>query len=238
MAMTGFICHDDYYDRLIRLSDEEVGHLFRQLMLYHAGREDDMTDFIGMEGIAFDFIASDIDRMEEKQNAASETNRINGAKGGRPKKQTEPEETEENRMKPTETEENPTKPYKDKDKDKEKEKDKDNVKESVREKKPLTRFTPPTREEVAAYCRERGNRVDANRFVDYYTANGWRVGKNPMKDWRATVRTWERADGMKQTVTLLPAHQYEQRNNTGAQAEAIEEMRREIARAKEAGLMA
>jgi hypothetical protein len=39
---------------------------------------------------------------------------------------------------------------------------------------------------------ERGNAVEAQRFVDYYTANGWRVGKNPMKDWRATVRTWEK----------------------------------------------
>ena len=100
MAMSGFICHDDYYDRLLRLSNEEVGHLFRQLMLYHAGRYDEMTDFIDSEGIAFDFIASDIDRMEEKHNATSETNRMNGAKGGRPKKQKEPTETDRNRQKP------------------------------------------------------------------------------------------------------------------------------------------
>lgn len=50
----------------------------------------------------------------------------------------------------------------------------------------------PTTEEVRAYCQERGNHVDAERFVDYYTANGWKVGKNPMKDWKAAVRTWER----------------------------------------------
>lgn len=50
---------------------------------------------------------------------------------------------------------------------------------------------PPTVEEVAEYCRERNNGVDAQRFVDYYTANGWKVGKNPMKDWKAAVRTWE-----------------------------------------------
>ena len=124
MAMSGFICHDDYYDRLKRLSNEEVGNLFRQLMLYHAGRYEEMSEFIDSEGIAFDFIANDIDRMEEKHNAISETNRLNGLKGGRPKKQTEPEETEENRKKPTETEQKPTKAYKDKDKDKEKDKDK------------------------------------------------------------------------------------------------------------------
>lgn len=55
-----------------------------------------------------------------------------------------------------------------------------------------SRFTPPTVEEVRAYCIERRNSVDAQRFVDYYTANGWKVGRNSMKDWKATVRTWER----------------------------------------------
>lgn len=53
-------------------------------------------------------------------------------------------------------------------------------------------FKRPTTEEVREYCRQRGNNVDAEQFVDYYTANGWKVGRSPMKDWRATVRTWER----------------------------------------------
>lgn len=59
-------------------------------------------------------------------------------------------------------------------------------------KRTAKRFTPPTVAEVRAYCQERGNNVDAERFVDYYTSNGWKVGKNPMKDWKAAVRTWER----------------------------------------------
>ena len=54
------------------------------------------------------------------------------------------------------------------------------------------RFTPPTLEEVKAYCIERQNNVDAQKFVDYYTANGWQVGRNKMKDWKAAVRNWER----------------------------------------------
>lgn len=54
------------------------------------------------------------------------------------------------------------------------------------------RFTPPTLEEVKAYCIERNNNVDAERFIDYYTANGWKVGKNNMKNWKAAVRTWEK----------------------------------------------
>ena len=60
-------------------------------------------------------------------------------------------------------------------------------------------FTPPTREEVAAYCQERDKGVDPERWFDYYTSNGWKVGKNPMKDWKAAVRTWER-DAKPQTI--------------------------------------
>lgn len=54
------------------------------------------------------------------------------------------------------------------------------------------RFIPPTVEEVEDYINEKGYRIDAHKFVDYYTANGWRVGKSPMKDWRAAVRNWSR----------------------------------------------
>ncbi len=54
------------------------------------------------------------------------------------------------------------------------------------------RFVPPSLEEVKAYCVERKNNVDAQRFIDYYKSNGWCVGKNKMKDWKAAVRNWER----------------------------------------------
>lgn len=54
------------------------------------------------------------------------------------------------------------------------------------------RFTPPSVDEVAAYCRERGNAVDAQRLVDFYEASGWMRGKTPIRDWKACVRTWER----------------------------------------------
>ena len=65
------------------------------------------------------------------------------------------------------------------------------------------RFTPPTIEEVKAYCSERGNDVDAEKWFDWYSANGWKVGKNPMRDWKAAVRTWER-DGKKKPATKMP----------------------------------
>lgn len=57
------------------------------------------------------------------------------------------------------------------------------------------RFIPPSREEVQEYIDENGFSVDAERFIDYYTSNGWMVGKNHMKDWKATVRNWERKNG-------------------------------------------
>ena len=57
------------------------------------------------------------------------------------------------------------------------------------------RFTPPTVDEVRAYCQERGNTVDPQRFVDYYSSNGWMVGRTKMKDWKAAVRTWEQKEG-------------------------------------------
>lgn len=66
------------------------------------------------------------------------------------------------------------------------------TKTTYKDSKAAHRFKPPTVEEVRAYCIERKNNIDANRFVDFYTANGWMVGKNKMKDWKAAVRTWER----------------------------------------------
>lgn len=57
------------------------------------------------------------------------------------------------------------------------------------------RFTPPTVDEVKVYCQERGSSVDPEKFVDFYSANGWKQGRNkPIVDWKAAVRTWERSD--------------------------------------------
>lgn len=58
--------------------------------------------------------------------------------------------------------------------------------------KPKATFQRPTLDEVEAYCLERKNDIDPQVWTDFYTANGWKVGKNPMKDWKAAVRTWER----------------------------------------------
>ena len=55
-------------------------------------------------------------------------------------------------------------------------------------------FSPPSIEEVREYCKERGNGIDAEGFIDAYTAKGWLIGKTPMKDWKAAVRTWEKRE--------------------------------------------
>lgn len=69
--------------------------------------------------------------------------------------------------------------------------DKDSI---DKEEKPKKGFTPPTLEEVKAYCEERNNGIDAERFIDFYSSKGWMVGKNKMKDWKASVRTWEKRE--------------------------------------------
>lgn len=56
------------------------------------------------------------------------------------------------------------------------------------------RFKPPSVEDVRVYAIEKGLTINPEAFVDYYTANGWKVGKNPMRDWKAAVRTWTRKD--------------------------------------------
>lgn len=67
-----------------------------------------------------------------------------------------------------------------------------------KEQKNGKRFHPPTVEEVKAYCKERKNKIDPEKFVAYYESNGWCVGKSKMKDWQASVRFWEKNDNQKQ----------------------------------------
>ncbi|WP_455492269.1 helix-turn-helix domain-containing protein [Butyricicoccus sp.] len=56
------------------------------------------------------------------------------------------------------------------------------------------RFQPPSVSEVADYCREHSLRMDAERFVDYYTANGWMAGRSRIRDWQAAARNWARRE--------------------------------------------
>lgn len=57
-----------------------------------------------------------------------------------------------------------------------------------------SRFVPPTLDEVKDYCWEKGYKIDCERFIDFYAAKGWMIGKNKMKDWKAAVRTWVKSE--------------------------------------------
>lgn len=175
MAREYFCAYYSYLASMRNLSDAECGRLFRALLQYGSAG-DKSINLQGRESIAFDFMAAQIDRDNEAYSERCQKNRKNGALANG---------TERTRMVPNGTERYQTPP-------KEKEKKKENIKERLPNGNPK-KSIPPSLEEVAAYCEERGNGIDAESFVDFYTARGWTYGKNQqMKDWRAAVRTWEK----------------------------------------------
>ncbi len=95
-----------------------------------------------------------------------------------------------------------------------------NILEEQPKKETKKRFTPPTLEEVTVYCMERNNGLDPQKFVDYYTAIDWHIGKNKMKDWKATIRTWERNNYSQKSASQQknekksPLNNYNDFNNT------------------------
>lgn len=186
MAGMNYVClYISYLESLAPFSNEEIGRIVKAMLTYAATGE--VPQFDGNERFIWPTLKAQIDRDEAAYQERCEKNRANGAKGGRPpKKQTVILETEGFSEKP--------KKAKEKEKEKEKEKKKEN--DSIEADKPPTRhlFSPPSVEEVQAYCVEKGYNVDPERFVDYYTSNGWKVGRNPMKDWKAAVRSWERKE--------------------------------------------
>lgn len=70
---------------------------------------------------------------------------------------------------------------------------------------PRKGFVPPTQAEIGAYVREAKLTMDPQEFVDYYTANGWKIGSHTMKDWRAAARNWARKEAHMPRQPLRPA---------------------------------
>lgn len=84
--------------------------------------------------------------------------------------------------------------------------------EEGEEEKKRTSFQKPTLEEIRKYCQERANKVNPETFYDFYESKGWMVGKNKMKDWKASVRTWERTERNTQSTSQPKKfQQYSQR---------------------------
>ena len=151
----------DLYKTLEPFSHAEKGRLLDAAFIYADSGEE--MELTGNERYIWPTIKSDIDRQREAYEHQCEVNKRNATT------RSEPQRPAANGNEPLQE-----KKIKDKDKDKE-----------------IKRFIPPTEAEVAQYCKERHNTVNPKRFVDFYSAKGWMVGKNPMKDWRAAVRTWE-----------------------------------------------
>jgi hypothetical protein len=78
--------------------------------------------------------------------------------------------------------------------------DTDTEKEKIKRKN--KKFLKPTLDQVRDYCNDRCNGIDPNSFMDFYESKGWKIGKNPMADWKAAVRTWEK--NQKNNSNLVP----------------------------------
>lgn len=111
---------------------------------------------------------------------ANKTRRENGVKGGRPSKKTSGLKNKNQRFSKTKSTETESE---------------SESEENRADKPPRSHFVPPSVDEVRAYCAERQNGVDAECFVDFYTANGWKQARGKsIVDWRAAVRTWEKRE--------------------------------------------
>ena len=177
----------DYLDAIEPLGDAERGRLFTSLLTY--ARTGEAPQLGGNERFLFPMMRAQLDRDIAAMAGVSEA-RSKAAKASKSSKCEQMQQMQANADKSS------------KDKDKDKDKDDDKKVNGARE----ARFTPPSVEEVAAYCQERGNGVDAARFVDFYSSKGWMVGKSRMKDWKAAVRNWERSRDEKATPTKKPGY--------------------------------
>lgn len=183
-----FVMYESWGAAIEKMSNEQAGELIKAIYAYQkdpdAVPEDPALVFV------FELIKQQLDADSQRYKEACAARSEAGKKGGRPKanasdkKQMVSEESKKSKCF--------SEKAKKADNDNEYDNDlKENTIDGVKEK----RFAPPTLENVSEYCREMGyTNVDAERFIDFYTSNGWMVGKNRMKDWKAAVRNWDRRE--------------------------------------------
>lgn len=197
MIRKSFIFYRSFYESVECLEEEGRARLLYAIIKY--GLDGTESDILGVEKATFIQIKEQIDANNKRY--------LNGCKGGRKSKAindflTESEPSHNQTITKTEPNSNragtKSKPNdNDNENDNENDNDNDNekvIKEDSESPQRSKKFKPPTLIEVKAYCAERGLQIDAERFIDYYTSNGWRIGNSPMKDWQATVRNWARRD--------------------------------------------
>lgn len=200
-----FILFQSYREYFEDLTGDEVKELMLAIFDYEKTRNKP-ANLSTKVGCYFLVIKQQLDKNYEEYLKQSEINRLNGAKGGRPKKPNGFSENRKNRMGFSETETNRKNHDNDIDNDVVNDNDIDNdnnKKKIIKEKAHRSKFQKPTKQEITDYAIQENYRTDIiDRFIDHYEANGWKVGKAglPMKDWKATFRNWNR-NSFEQTKT-------------------------------------
>lgn len=128
-------------------------------------------------------------KLIEPNLAADRQRFLNGINGGAPKGNTNAKKQPRNNRETTD----PIKEREIEDREKENEEN-EIIEKSDKKKSSSKKFIKPTLDEIKAYIEEKSLEVDAERFLDYYESIGWKVGRNSMKDWKATLRNWNRKD--------------------------------------------
>lgn len=171
-----FVFYRSFYEAMHDLSDEDKGKCFETLANYaiNGVEPDDMEPVVRL---FFVMAKPQIDKNNQRFE--------NGKNGGRPNNQTETKQKPKNNQTETKLEPNVNVNVNVL-------KEKDTLKSIQKEK--TQNFKKPTVEEIDTYCRESKHYVDVGRFYDFYESKGWKVGKSPMKDWRAAVRNWARSE--------------------------------------------
>lgn len=192
-----------YISTFSTLSDAAVGKVIRALLEYMRTGEE-----LPLKGSAYyvwPTIRDQYLRDRDAYDRRCEQNRRNAQKQPRQTDGEYPEEETEDAASGSDRCTSLAKSAKEKEKENEKEKEKENEKKKEKEKKedtgediasapPRPRFSKPSIEAIRAYCQEKGYALDPEAIWDFYEANGWKVGKSPMKDWKAAVRNWMRRE--------------------------------------------
>lgn len=188
-----FVMYTDYMQHLEIMDMEQRGIFLTAVMKYASGGE--LPEMDGMVRMAFSFAKAQMDRDNEQYQKTVEARREAGRQGGIAKANSAKQNMAKvaNASIANQTLANLPDTVTDNDTDNKK-------KDTNVSKEKAPRFLPPTREEVQAYCQEKGYVVDAERFIDFYESKGWFVGKNKMKDWKAAVRNWARSQREEKTA--------------------------------------
>lgn len=180
------------------LPKEQLGELFYAICCYQSGKEYTIENPL-IKGV-FEMVLMQFKKDEEKYISNCEAKAKNGKKGAESRWQDDNNNTSENGKNGKcyfSHNEEKTEMAKMAIEEEDKEEEEEEVEEVPtvpKKREARKRFSPPSAAEVREYCRERENAVDAESFVDFYAAKGWKVGNAPMKDWKAAVRTWEKRE--------------------------------------------